>query len=75
MCEKWKYSFIFWNVELGVQHQIKDTNLEIMLNKLIYESEDDFQFHSKQIMVESDCQAYILGSFTTWDPRRMMQID
>lgn len=36
MCEKWKYTLIFWDAKSSLQYQIKDSNLEDLLQKLIF---------------------------------------
>ena len=76
-CEKSKYSFIFWHMGLGKDKQIKNCQLEAEINQLIFENSKELQnlVRKNKISVESGPKVYISGSFTNWEPRRMLQID
>ena len=43
MCDKWKYTLIFWDISLGFKYQIKDHNLEDFFRKLIVNSKKEFE--------------------------------
>ena len=71
MCDKWRYTMIFWNTNLGRQFQIQDVQLEEMFAKLVKNVNPRFR---KFIKNEKNHfgKAYICGSFTNWEPRKMM---
>ena len=43
MCEKWRYTQIFWDARIGRERQIRDTKLEDKLRELIVRTNDDFR--------------------------------
>ena len=74
MCDKWKFTIIFWHTELGFIHQIQDPHVEQLFEKIIYKSKDNFEQLAKQNFGETNCDAYLIGSMTNWEPRRMMAV-
>ena len=40
MCDKWKYTLIFWDFESGFANQIEDPLLEEMLDEMIQNSSE-----------------------------------
>ena len=77
MCDKWKYTFIFWDLRnQGAKYQIKDPILEEMLEDMIQNSNERFTQLKKEQKIDTEKgRCYITGTFTNWQPRRMLQID
>ena len=77
MCDKWKYSFIFYDVKnQGAKYQIKEPGLEDVLNELIANQNERFCELKRQDKISTDRgNALICGTFTNWEPRRMMLVD
>jgi len=72
MCDKWRYTYIFWNSVTGEKLQIKDPLLEEQLSQLIYASNKKFASWVKNEDALREDKAFITGSFTNWEPRRML---
>jgi hypothetical protein len=72
MCDKWRYTYIFWNSITGEEHQVKDPMLEEMFEDLIFESNTKFSKNMKSNDNLREGKAFITGSFTNWEPRRML---
>jgi hypothetical protein len=75
MCDKWRYTYIFWNVHTGHKYQINNGLLEEMFEDLIDNSNEKFGKVSQMHEDVNDGFAFITGSFTNWEPRRMLKID
>ena len=76
MCDKWKYTMIFWDLKsTGDPYQIKNPFLEEMLEEMIQNSNDRFGELMKGNMLGNSAHAFIAGTFTDWQPRRMLQIE
>ena len=75
MCDKWRYTYIFWNVHTGHKYQINNGLLEEMFEDLIDNSNERFRKVSKMHQDVDDGFTFITGSFTNWEPRRMLKID
>ena len=76
MCDKWKYTIIFWDLKnTGDPYQIKNPFLEDMLEELIQNSNERFKELMKSNSFGSSAHAFITGTFTDWQPRRMLQIE
>jgi hypothetical protein len=73
-CDKWKYSLIFWDLKTtGVRNQIRDTELEMLIENLVSQSSSILKdLHKSQLLSKSSPLVYITGSFTNWEPRRML---
>lgn len=76
MCEKWRYSLIFWDAKQTHEFQIQDSGLEELLQNLIMQSNVNIEhaFEKQQVKMPYSGQPYILGTFTDWQPRRMMTV-
>jgi len=73
MCDKWKYTLIFWDVKgSGKKFQIRDPELEEMFEQLILQSEVYQGLKKDKKLISERGRAYISGSFTGWEPRRML---
>lgn len=76
MCDKWKYSYVFWDLKnTGTKFQIKDPLLESMLDEMILSHERYQELLKGGQITSRRGRAYICGTFTNWEPRRMLQID
>ena len=75
MCDKWRYTYIFWDSISGEQFQIENPLLEELLEERIYECSSKFKAYMESNPGANLEHAYITGSFTNWEPRRMLQID
>lgn len=73
MCDRWKYTLIFWDIAgTGCQFQVKDAALEELLDQLV---SDDATLKRVKETNPPRARAIISGTFTNWNPRRMLQID
>lgn len=76
MCDKWRYTYIFWDAQTCRQYQVQDSFLEDVLRQTIVESNSRLEEAMEQQRKKAPTagQPYILGTFTDWEPRRMMSI-
>lgn len=76
MCERWKYTLIFWDVQgSGSKFQVKDPVLEQLLEEMVGDNETLQRLKQEDRIDVQKGRAFITGSFTNWNPRKMMQID
>jgi len=43
MCDKWRYSIVFWHPLTGFQHQIQDGSIEQLFESMIFKSRSNFE--------------------------------
>ena len=79
MCDKWKYTFIFYDVKnQGVKYQIKESGLEKVLNQLVTIQNERFYELKRENKISTrkgNRNTFIYGTFTNWEPRKMMLVD
>lgn len=76
MCDKWKYTCIFWDLKsTGDLYQIKNPFLEEMIEEMIQNSSERLPHLREEGRFGDSACAFISGSFTDWQPRRMHQIE
>lgn len=76
MCDKWKYTYIFWDLKgTGDPYQIKNPFLEEMIEEMIQNSNERLNELIKENKLGDTARAFISGTFTDWQPRRMFQIE
>ena len=67
---------IFWDMKnTGKKFEVKDPVLEEMFEELIVQNDRFLDLREQGQVDNGKGQAYISGSFTNWEPRRMLQID
>ena len=76
MCDKWRYTYILWNASSGKEYQVENPFLEELLEDMIHDSNKKYsKLMEGNPQYDLGGQAHITGTFTDWEPRKMMLID